>query len=173
MRLFKRDIVWGIWLLRDFSMFMCAGLKYKKVLVFSYLVLKHFIIGNGDTQNNRYSSFLVAGWLDPSHCSNSVFIIWWFWCTWHKTQVSDLWEKQQTDANRLRTTVSLRLSDLCTAASRIPLFIFFPRRPSWFKTSIVIPKTVHRRLTAHTVSPTVAEIFLKAMVFKSPLLIET
>lgn len=27
---------------------LCAGLKYKKMLVFSYLVLKHFIIDNGD-----------------------------------------------------------------------------------------------------------------------------
>lgn len=60
-----------------------------------------------------------------------------------------------------KQVVSLQLSIICTAASRIPLFIFFPRRPSWFKTSIVTPKTVHRRLTAHTVSPTVGEIFLK------------
>lgn len=29
-----------------------------------------------------------------------------------------------------KQVVSLQLSIICTAASRIPLFIFFPRRPS-------------------------------------------
>lgn len=109
-----------------FNVFLCAALKYKKMLVFSSLVLKHFIIGNGTTQNNNgYSSFLVAGWLDPSHCSNSVFIIWWFWCTLHKTQVSDLWENNKQTLTVCKQTVSLQLSNICTAASRIPLFIFF------------------------------------------------
>lgn len=43
-------------------MFVCAGLKYKKVLVFSYLVLKHFIIGNGD-HSKQQIQFLLGCWL--------------------------------------------------------------------------------------------------------------
>lgn len=43
-------------------MFMYAGLKYKKVLVFSYLVLKHFIIGNGD-HSKQQIQFLLGCWL--------------------------------------------------------------------------------------------------------------
>lgn len=72
--------------------------------------------------------------------------------------MSDLWEKQQT-----LTVCKLSLCNCLIYAQQpveFPFLFFFPRRPSWFKTSIVIPKTVHRRLTAHTVSPTVGEIFL-------------
>lgn len=93
----------------------------------------------------------------------AVFIIWWSGCNFGRYSANtkgSLKDKIWLLAV-CKQVVSLQLSIICTAASRIPLFIFFPRRPSWFKTSIVTPKTVHRRLTAHTVSPTVGEIFLK------------
>lgn len=43
-------------------MFVCAGLKYKKVLVFSSLVLKHLIVGVGDHSKEQIQ-FLLGCWL--------------------------------------------------------------------------------------------------------------
>lgn len=127
------------------------------VAVMSSLSNNHYqILSLGNfTRKNIHSSFLVV--------NLTVFIIWWLRCYLRRYSTN----KKGNLVNKIlflavcKQVVSLQLSIICTAASRIPLFIFFPRRPSWFKTSIVTPKTVHRRLTAHTVSPTVGEIFLK------------
>lgn len=142
----------------DFS--ICAGLKYKKVLVFSYLVLKHFI-GNGD-HSKQQIQFLLGCWLTwPKSllklCFHNMMVL------VYLAQDTSVWLVRKTTNKRYPFANKLSLCNCLIYAQQpveFPFLFFFPRRPSWFKTSIVIPKTVHRRLTAHTVSPTVGEIFL-------------
>lgn len=119
------------------------------------------------------SSWLLA-WLDLSHLtlshrSNSVFIIWWFRCTLQRRQVSDLQESKQTAgvepfANKLSLC---ELSNICTAASRIP-FLFFPAQTILIQNIYRNPQNSAQTADGSHCKSTVGEVF-KTMVLKSPL----
>lgn len=72
-----------------------------------------------------------------------------------------------------KQVVSLQLSDICTAASRIPLFIFFSPQTILIQNIYRNPQNSAQTADGSHCKSHSWRSFFKTMVLKSPLLIET
>lgn len=86
--------------------------------------------------------------------------------------MSDLWETSKRWAI-CKQVVSLQLSNTCTAASRIPLFIFFSPQTILIQNIYRNPQNSAQTADGSHCKSHSWRNFFKTMVLKSPLLIET
>lgn len=141
------------------------------MLMSCYLSCIKTFLKCGTTQSKQL--FLLGCWLTwPKSLLKLCFHNMMVWVYFLRRQLCDLWETNKCWAI-CKQVVSLQLSNICTAASRIPLFIFFSPQTILIQNIYRNPQNSAQTADGSHCKSHSWRNFFKTMVLKSPLLIET
>lgn len=151
---------------------MSANLKCRKMLMSCYLSCIKTFLKCGTTQSNNY--FFLGCWLTwPKSLLKLCFHNMMVWVSSSEDNCVTCGKQTYKRWAICKQVVSLQLSNICTAASRIPLFIFFSPQTILIQNIYRNPQNSAQTADGSHCKSHSWRNFFKTMVLKSPLLIET